>query len=121
MINYIIILILLLMFNFNKMKTYNEYSELNDYGEYKNYDEYKNSPWENAKLYDDILNKKINISYQKINPNMNYNPMSNLEQYKTPWNSIETIPNDYLSTHTDKMKILFYEPEMQFIDLIKKN
>jgi hypothetical protein len=119
MINYIVILVILLIFNFKKKS--NSYIKLNEFDELNEFDDYKNSIWKNTELYDDISKGKINIKYKKINPNLLYNPNNNLDYYNTIWSSIETIPNDYLSRHNDKIKII-YNPlnKNKFQELIQK-
>jgi hypothetical protein len=108
MIPYIIVLVILLLFKFNNNQYKNTISIKN------------NSIWEDTKLYDDIMNNKIYVLYENKNPDMIYNPMSNLEYYKTPWNTIETVPLDYLAKHNDNIKIIYNVPVNQFTELIQK-
>lgn len=115
MLPYIIVIIILLLFNINRNMNNME----NRF--YKNQIDIKNnSIWEDTNLYNDMMNKKISVSYQNQYPNMLYNPMQNLEYYKTPWNYIETVPLDYLAKHNDNIKIVYDVPYNQFTNLIQK-
>jgi hypothetical protein len=106
MIKYIIVLVIILLFNLSSKNNKNKVYEINEYTDLDNYNLYKNSIWKNTKLYEDILDGKIKVNYQNTNVN-NYDPNSNLDYYKTPWNGIETISNDFLGKHNDKTKIIY--------------
>jgi len=110
MLPYVIVIVILLLFKLN-----NNMSNTENHISIKN-----NSIWEDTKLYDDIMNNKIQVLYKNQYPNMIYNPMKNLEYYKTPWNSIETVPLDYLAKHNDNIKIIYDVPYGQFTNLIQK-
>ena len=118
MLPYIIILIIIIIFKLNtnlKNIPYKNKTFTKNKNNIKN-----NSIWEDTKLYDEIMNNKINISYKNQNPNILYNPMANLEYYKTPWNYIETVPLDYLSKYNENIKIIYNAPYNQFTELIQK-
>ena len=108
MIKYIIVLVIILLFNLSSKNNKNKVYEINEYIDLDNYNLYKNSIWKNTKLYEDILDGKIKVNYKIANyTNTNYDPNSNLDYYKTPWNGIETISNDFLGSHNDKIKIIY--------------